>query len=119
MYICHSFITFPSRPPPPNHCNIYDQRCNFYSIQQEYVSRESVYQLDTRNDHSNRNTASNAPITERDEMRNQRGIDDQEMESILIWDKQTRRMESIDRTLSPLKVTFADLDDSFLTVTAN
>lgn len=71
----------------------------------EYVSRESVYQLDTRNDHSNRNTASNAPITERDEMRNQRGIDDQEMESILIWDKQTRRMESIDRTLSPLKVT--------------
>ena len=112
MYICHSFITIPS--PPPNHCNIYDQRCNFYSIQQEYVSRQSVYQLDTRNDHSNRTTASNAPITERDEMRNQRGIDDQEMESIL-----TRRMESIDRTLSPLKVTFADLDHSFLTVTAN
>lgn len=75
------------------------------NLRQEYVSRQSVYQLDTRNDHSNRNTASNAPITERDEMRNQRRIDDQGMESIPIWDEQTRRMDSTASTVSPLKVT--------------
>ena len=67
-----------------------------------HLSREhqAVYEeIGSCNDHSHEQP-SNAPITERDEMRNQRGIDDQEMESIL-----TRRMESIDRTLSPLKVT--------------
>ena len=68
--------------------------CNFYAIQQVHVSRRSVYQgLDIRNDHSYRKTPSNAPITKRDE--------------------QTRRMESTDPTLSSLKVTFADLDNSF------
>ena len=54
------------------------------------------------------------------EMRwNQRRIDDQGMESIPIWDEQTRGMDSIASTVSPLKVTFADLDNSFWTVTAN
>ena len=55
-------------------------------------------------------------------MRSQRRIDDQGMESIPIWDEQTRGMESIASTVSPLKVTFADLrdlDNSFWTVTAN
>ena len=85
-----------------------------------HVSPPSVFQvLDIRNDYSNRNTPSSAPITERDEIRHlqtcmscleekkvelQRRIDDQEMESILIRDEQTRTMESIDRTSSSLKV---------------
>ena len=88
-----------------NYCNICDQHCNFYSIQRENGSRQDVSQgLGIRND---------APITERDEMRNQRRIDDQGMESIPIWDEQTRGMESIASTVSALKVTFADLDNSF------
>ncbi|XP_074638787.1 TNF receptor-associated factor 2-like [Acropora palmata] len=63
----------------------------------ENGSRQVVSQgLGIRND---------TPITERDEMRNQRRIDDQGMESIPIWDEQTRRMDSTASTVSPLKLT--------------
>ena len=40
-----------------------------------------------------------------------RNIDDQKMESILIWDGQTKMMKSMDHTLSSLKVTFANLEE--------
>lgn len=111
MYIYHSFLTIRTNPPPPstlypqtcllglncaNYCNICDQHCNFCSIQQENGSRQVVQGLGIHND---------TPTTERDEMRNQRRIDDQGMESIPIWDEQTRRIDSNASTVSPLKVT--------------